>query len=434
MPRFKVRHEGSAVYLDDMINLTVPKIPGYAVRVTDLAYDPHRSALPAVIVAEANLSSSPSSLKLAKFSANPHAPATRLKMHTNHDVFTLFHAESESFLAASCNPTKSLLPLQIPKSFSSDAFPPPPEMLAGRPLLPPPPTSAPGAHCAYLRPMTAPSPVAEENYAAKNLFVFDRASRQTCGPVGWDSSVRIRHVATDKYLFVSPTPTLVNNKKHYQLCLTPESAAPSLDSMSFKLCPIEIQGQVSPAPPTPSPPPPQKLTPQQHLPATSTTSMRLEHTIANQTLHIKALTKSKFADLAVLERRSHAIFFTSEKADNDAFVLNPHKPYSPYVQSVRRALSFLGPLQRYMERVTSVLPTDKSPTPVRRRDNKFMEALLAQIIFSSDLYFDPVAYQERISHKSYSPGDAETFEDPSSVSFQRTACETKVRPRERSER
>ena len=113
-------------------------------------------------------------------------------MRTNHDLFSLFHAESECFLAASCNRTKSLPALPIPKSYAA---------LSQQDLLLaslPPPTSAPGAHPAYLRPMAAASPAAEENYSAKSLFVFDYWSNRTCQKVGWEAAVRIRHVATDK--------------------------------------------------------------------------------------------------------------------------------------------------------------------------------------------------------------------------------------------
>jgi len=103
MPRFKVRHEGSAAYFGDMLKLSPTSFIGdYGVHISPTPYD-FESSKP--YINEINLSQNASSLKIIKYVRDqPANPSTFCQ--TNLDFVRFFHPESESFLGASCNLNK----------------------------------------------------------------------------------------------------------------------------------------------------------------------------------------------------------------------------------------------------------------------------------------------------------------------------------------
>jgi len=103
MPRFKVRHEGSAAYYGDMIQLVSERLSGYSVHVTSKPYNVNEST---PYVTELNLGAGASSLKIHKYAGSVPKTAKSKPITTNSDLVMFFHPESECFLSASCNEEK----------------------------------------------------------------------------------------------------------------------------------------------------------------------------------------------------------------------------------------------------------------------------------------------------------------------------------------
>jgi hypothetical protein len=51
-------------------------------------------------------------------------------------------------------------------------------------------------------------------YLSKGLWCFERISRRKAGPVLWDTAVRLRHVASGRYLAVDTDVPIRNNNDH----------------------------------------------------------------------------------------------------------------------------------------------------------------------------------------------------------------------------
>ena len=270
LPRFKVRHEGSPAYYDDMVNLTSPKT-GYSIRVTGKPYDEDDTAQallpgddadppplpPRPRLNEANLSPTPSDLKLVKFSANPLIPANASSLLTNYSVFTLYHAESECMLAASCDPHKGTPERHIPSPHQT-------------PLTPLTPTDPTSLHDAYLRPLATPNPASPANNSPKTLFTLDYLQPKSAHRVTWDPPTRIKHLVTGKYLYVNPIPD-AQGRHHLLLSLTPPTGSSSL----FNVSPISLQSQ--------------------YLAATANTSMRLHHNLVTPTGTVQVSNRARRA-------------------------------------------------------------------------------------------------------------------------------------------
>ena len=153
---------------------------------------------------EMNLSLNSSSLKIYKYHKKNAAASSKVVL-TNDTMFRLFHPETECFVSASCDKEKD------ERSSSSDDF----SGATARPDKSRRRSSFMGLssgdvkirrHRPYLRKVVdQTTPFGDANKSAKAVFVFERETRNFSWPVTWETPVRIRHLATDKYLYVSPT-------------------------------------------------------------------------------------------------------------------------------------------------------------------------------------------------------------------------------------
>jgi len=359
MPRFKVRNEGSAAYYGDMVQLTNEKLPGYSIRISPKAYDEEE---PKPLVHELNVSQEASSMKLIKY-RRPDKDSKSF-VHTNSDLVRFFHAESECFLAASCNSGKK-------------------------------------KHVPYLRKIKNIIPGDDENISIKGIFVFEYTTVKSSDSVLWDTNIKIRHLATNKYVRVIPKPVTGNNYG----CELVDSTADNNDSLTFLLAPTDVQGA--------------------QVPSTQV-SMRIEHQLKDskgrvqKTLHMSSCSKAKNAHQVKLQQKSFDMIFSTVRGDNDAFVLMPLSQTAPFAEKIESVLTAIPTLRWFADRV--ITPN----SVIRRADVDKMETLFSKLIYHSDLFFSKEKYTERLSQHDYEPSDALNFNNASSPVFQDIARDAKL--------
>jgi len=307
-----------------MIQLTNEKLTGYSIRITEKPYDSEELA---PLVNELNLSPDASSMKIIKY--NRVNKQSKVVIHTNTDFVRFYHAESECFLSASCNSAKT-------------------------------------DHLPYLRKIKDAFPTADENMSIKSIFTFEYNTKKSSQAVEWGASVKIRHLATNKYVCVNPKP----NKGVYQTTLTSKENDPS---SNFNLIATDVQGK--------------------HLPSTQV-SMRLEHTFVDKkhgskTVHMSSSCKPKWTNKAKIEQKSFDIVFLSHRGDNDAFVLMPLPKTVPFSDKISSVLSLIPTAKWFAARMAS-------QNLIRRTDIAKMETLLSKLVYLSDHFYNKDDYEERV--------------------------------------
>ena len=196
----------------------------------------------------------PSAFKVLKF----YRPASKdlTLVNTNIDFVRFFHAETQTFLQGSCEHRKvgerddfidhvkatgnltasngtsgeeGILrhrsssffnkpsPASIASATNAPASPVPEQredseyLNLGSPRGPSPIEggASPGRagettceHCPFFTPLVNAQPNNPMNLSAKSMFIFEYHTRLISGFVRWNSPVRIRHVATGRYLYV----------------------------------------------------------------------------------------------------------------------------------------------------------------------------------------------------------------------------------------
>jgi len=161
LPRFKVRHEGSEIYFRDQVLLYSLRMPEYGLHASSRVFDPLESK---PSISEVNLSVKPSSFRVDKFARFSTAQRSSV-MFESIDLVRFSHPESDSFLSHSCGLSKSSKPPYLRKN----------------------------------------SEEVSHDISSKGMWAIE-ALNATSKPVQWGKEVRIRHLATSKYLAVSETP------------------------------------------------------------------------------------------------------------------------------------------------------------------------------------------------------------------------------------
>jgi len=197
-------------------------------------------------------------------------------------------------------------------------------------------------HRPYLRKLVDPSaPSSDENISAKSVFVFERDTNKHSAGVEWETPIRIRHVATNKFLYVQTSPETGNDGRTiYRTGMTND---PSLRQQTyFFLTPTDNQGR--------------------HVPKANV-SLCLEHHVGNKVLHMTSGVKRKDEDKNIIEIKSFDMFFSQTKGDNDAFLLFPMEKSSKFATILSTIMSVLKPLNEFANRV-------KRCDKIRRSDIK----------------------------------------------------------------
>ena len=253
-------------------------------------------------------------------------------------------------------------------------------------------------HRPYLRKLIDPTGASSDaNLSVKSIFVFERETVRSSSGVEWDTPIRIKHVATNKFVYVNTVPeTGDDGRTIYRTGMTND---PNLRKQTyFYLTPTDNQGRYVPK---------------------ANVSLRLEHRVEDKVLHMTSGVKSKDADKNILEIKSFDMFFSTTKGDNDAFLLYPLERTTKFATIMSSIMSVLQPLGEFANRVRRC---DK----IRRHDIKRTELALASVIYLSDLFFDKKEYERKRQSPTYDPLDAKKFSNASSPLFQNIAREIKL--------
>jgi len=222
-PRFKAQSEGSAAFYSHSVQFESTELPGMFLHTSPFPlYDPLPLSATAISMGESSgaasafprcLSATPivelnASVQPATFSLRRYAsfePGAGRLLRTSLCSFRFFHAQSESFVQASCDADKISSPYSRP-------FSPPGDKQLSSPnrgvesgdhgvVLP--------AHLPYLRAMNthgkaqAPDPTDARNHSTKALWCFEPLDRGHASVLQWGASVRLKHVPSGKYLRVN---------------------------------------------------------------------------------------------------------------------------------------------------------------------------------------------------------------------------------------
>lgn len=224
LPRYRVRSEGSAVYYGDAIILESVAVTRHYLHVSPILYDESldtRSKQPqakplqnprtrrtSVVISstvadsirpaflssvreyEANTSPNYSTFTIVKFSRQT---ATTLKCLNTMERFRLYSPQAQAFIHASCDTAKeNRLSAEGPASSG-------PQSRAHREF-------GIAAHIPYLRRIENSVDITNVRHiSAKGVWTIEFESRLAGGSVEWASPIRIRHVASGKYLCVRTT-------------------------------------------------------------------------------------------------------------------------------------------------------------------------------------------------------------------------------------
>ncbi|GMI17805.1 hypothetical protein TrLO_g6323 [Triparma laevis f. longispina] len=383
-PRFRVRQEGTQVYYEDQIQLISEHLDGYAIHTTNkkLTSSEVNNIEDQDTIFELNLSSTQSPLRICRFSRHDALHPHSLVSSTS--LVRFLHPESNSFVSASCNAQK--------------------KMKSNR-------------HAPYLRKVLAGSnPASVDNYSAKSIFVFEYKSRMSAGTVKWKDAIRVKHVATDKYLCVARKSTFLNGgkKKGHVVTMEDENDV-SMESTLFHLVPTDIQGTTVPD---------------------SRVSMKIEHHIEGKdgekpkVLEMSSIVKKQnkvlkegegqTAERLHIELNSN-IVFVEEKQDHEALLCIPMSSVadSDFIYKLFNARSMIPFLNRFSKRLEKDGAREDCFTPTEVEE---MENLLANLIKACGEFTGRLSAVEN----ELTVDQALVFEDESSVMFQTLACDIKL--------
>ncbi|GMI18059.1 hypothetical protein TrLO_g4475 [Triparma laevis f. longispina] len=465
MPRFRVRREGSIAYYGDMMHLRSERLHGYALRISGVACDEHEDE---PRVNEANLSLQPSGLKILKFYRPGERDMTLI--NTNIDYVSFFHPETSRYLQGSCakgqdadenfaalvkhgnagaNMTEGPgTPRSLTRRVSGYT------MFSGRgsvvgenehnddtdsnyedddddedddrgmnentflkldpnvtedtPLpLESTTTSASHKNPPFFSPLMHPTPSNPLNLSAKSMFIFEYKSRLSSGFVRWADPVRIRHVATGRYLGVDPTPingtAMESDSKRLYCSTMVDHDEGDLERTLFYIIPTDKQGEFVPE---------------------SQVSLRIEHHLSDNVVLHATSKQNKAADSLGFTTSdgasdSHHLMFASKRNEHDALVMMPLQKESKFEKSMKLALAMVLSLDWFANRVIS-------RRPLRYEHIRRTERILAKLIFFSDRFFNSVEFDKREMAQHYDPLDALNANHEVSRSFQFLAKDTKL--------
>ena len=222
-PRFKAQSEGSAAFYSHSVQFESMELPGMFLHTSPFPLnDPlplsataitmgensgSTSAFPRCLlstpIVELNASVQPATFALRRYAS--FEPGASQLLRTSLCSFRFFHAQSESFLQASCDADKISSPFSRPFIAPGENKSDSPNVgleNGGHGVVLP-------AHLPYLRAMNthgkaqAPDPTDARNHSTKALWCFEPLDRSQASVLQWGASVRVKHVPSGKYLCVN---------------------------------------------------------------------------------------------------------------------------------------------------------------------------------------------------------------------------------------
>jgi hypothetical protein len=181
LPRYKFRTEGDCVYAADQILLESVEIAGHTVGGSTEPYMPGLN--------EANLSETDSGWTIDEYCRLLPSDAGYIKVG-NQMPLRFYHPEAKALLTASTSPSK-------------------------------------GKNPPYLRRMINQDTSDTLNHSAKSVWYFEFLKATQGGVAYWESVMRIRHLATGKYLAVNPQIEWVGDLAQFQATMIDPKDSPS---------------------------------------------------------------------------------------------------------------------------------------------------------------------------------------------------------------
>ena len=389
LPRYKVRNEGSEILYDDQVQFFSVTERGYGIHVSKgLPYDSAEN-YPRQI--ECNLSTGPSSMKIMKYSRP--TPGDDSLRH-GEDIVRLFHPETESFLQASCDMVKGEgMTRPFYRKISHESGEEKVEYRSsqgraedGDEATADSKPSCSGVGGSVLDDVGVGSngglatATKESNMSGKQLFIIEEGStRMRSSSIQWECGVRLRHVATGRYLGVDLSSTFSSSvESDVMTDFSPTIGLSVASEVSYKcrmyepnqdeektvfqLCPTDKQGETIPS---------------------KQVSLRLEyiHPGTRERLHMRTRTKSKWLNSSSPYPRSLDIFFSSLPEENEALLLIPFSR-DDLKSRVSQMLSMLPYLRWFVDRATTDIKL------LRNNDIKKAGATISRLVNLLAMYND----------------------------------------------